>query len=248
MFFRIICLVSMSVLLAGCATNRLANGKLDPAYSQNTVNVKALELSRENPLHVSVPQTNAVYSGGLLGAVIAAGVSASATAVSHGLRKSKSEQIYDSVDENTYNASIAQFRNTIKKAKWLKVDSLQKGTFEDLKQQRELISGFSENLDGKFAATYYNWFVIGEYYQNLTQNFHFTITPYENGKAQKPIYSVSLSSVYTPDNAQQAGPDILEQYDIWIENNNATLKKAVNVTTADINKQLAEMLSDPYVE
>lgn len=244
MFLRSIILSVTILALGACATPR-PDGKLDPAYTNIPVEIKNVEVITENPLIVTVPRSEMqTAGGGLAAALIVTAINVTSNAVSYEKRRDKTQQIWDSIDTQIYNVPGQTYAQTFKQAPWL--DVLETVHYQNVKKEELRNAGeeLRASLEGKAMGVYASQYIISEAFDSLTQKLYFRINSVEGGKAQKEIYRFVLSDTYYPENANL---DDLENYRLWIDNDNAHIKVGIKKTTDALNKQLQEILKDPYI-
>lgn len=246
-FVAVFCVLSLSA----CSTMQVPNGKLHPEHEQYVsmpAEVKAVELVVEQPLTVKVPVTNVQVNGlRLVGALAGLAVSATSTAVSHAKRADEKKAILESIEDTSmYELPGKSYAKTIKQAKWINLKDVVKATNVNKSNKAALVKvgeDIRKEMEGKGFAVYGSDFVIGEQFENLTQNFRFEISSVKEGKSEKNIYKVLISDVYYPEESTDVG---FENHALWIQNDNALIKKAIKETTKNINSQLKNYLADPY--
>ena len=244
-------LLVCSLSLSACATAPVPNGKLDPKYNEYVTlpaDVEITELQLDKPLKIKVPVTNVTASGHPVVALAALAISVGSTAASHAIRADEKKAIMESItDKSMYDIPGKKYAKTIKSADWLRVTEVMQATDMDNKKWKEFQAAQKEHVkemeDGQCVALVSSKFEIGEQFENLTQTFALHIFAIKDGKQEKKIYTVILSDVFYPEESMDTG---FENHTLWIENNNAIIKKAIKETTKNINEQLKAHLDSPY--
>ncbi|MAI62329.1 MAG: hypothetical protein CBB87_07630 [Micavibrio sp. TMED27] len=238
-----ICALSISA----CAGVQPQNGKLHPKYTEYTklpMEVKVTENRFEKPLSVKIPVTNLHAGGGsLIGLLAVTAVNLASTGVSYAKRADEKDAILGSIKNvSMYNDPAKEYKKTISGAEWLDVKGHEVLAFSD--NRKEVRAVLIAEMNNKAYVEFGSVYQIGEEFENLTQYFNMKVYTVKDNRIDKEVYSASLSDVYYPEESMDEG---FENHTLWIENNNAHIKRAIKETTQNINQQLKEFLEDPYM-